>query len=400
MKAFHCRGAKRFFFLMPLFLLIPGMLLFSQDTIKIGASLSTTGAYRESSDMLRRGYQLWVRETNRSGGLLGRPVELILKDDRSDPELARENYRQLIEVEKVDLVLSPYGTPLTLAASEVTEEARMVMVAAASSGSGVWDRGYRYIFGVYSLAERYFIGFLNLLARYGIESVKILHEENPFNQDAARGVEVWAGKLGLVIEENVGFIPGTDKVEDVVDRLDISGREGLIVCSYPDAGYEVLRELRSRRIQAAALAMTITPTHPLFALRVRDLAEGVFAPSHWEPLEKIPYPGTEEFIEAFRPFSHMEPSYHAASAYASCQVLGQAVMATGGMDHEKLRTFIAAMDTVTIIGRFKVDAAGRQIGHNPLLIQWQGGKKEIVYPDRVKTTDPVFPRDPEEAPSF
>jgi branched-chain amino acid transport system substrate-binding protein len=136
--------------------------------------------------------------------------------------------------------------------------------------------------------------------------------------------------------------------------------------------------------------MTITPAHPLFALRVRNLAEGVFAPSHWEPIKKIPYPGTREFIEAFRPFAHMEPSYHAASAFAACQIIAQAVEATGGLDQQKLRDYIAALDTVSIIGRFKVDSTGRQIGHSPLLIQWQGGKKEIVFPEKMKTAEPIF----------
>jgi branched-chain amino acid transport system substrate-binding protein len=66
------------------------------------------------------------------------------------------------------------------------------------------------------------------------------------------------------------------------------------------------------------------------------------------------------------------------------------VEATGGLDQQKLRDYIAALDTVSIIGRFKVDSTGRQIGHSPLLIQWQGGKKEIVFPEKMKTAEPIF----------
>lgn len=394
MKSMSCSGSKLVGCFLPgliFYLFIPGTSLFPEEVIKIGASLSMSGVYREPADMIRRGYQLWVHETNRQGGLLGRPVELILRDDRSDPVLVRENYRQLIEEEKVDLVLSSYGTPLTLIASEVTEKAGMVMVTAGSSGREIWDRGFRYVFGVYSLADRFFIGFLNIIARFGINSVSVIYEENSFNRDAA-GVEEWAGKLGVGIEKLVGFTPGSERVERVLDRVDISSEEALIICSYPDAGYELLQELRGRSVQPAALAMTITPTHPLFALRMKGMAEGVFAPSLWEPMEKIPFPGTRDFVEAFRPFSHMEPSYHAGAAYAACQVLAQAVEALGCLDQARIRDYIASVDTVTIVGRFKLDAAGRQIGNNVLLIQWQGGKKEIVYPEKMKTADPVFDR--------
>jgi branched-chain amino acid transport system substrate-binding protein len=387
---FFVRTACLLSLLVPGLLFFPGQPLFPEEPVKIGASLSMSGTYREPADMVRRGYSLWVQEINRQGGLLGRPVELILKDDRGDPELARQIYRQLIEEEEVDLLLSPYGTPLTLAVSEVSEEARMVLLASTTAGGEVWDRGYRYVFGVYSLADQFFIGFLSLIARHGIERVGIIHEENSFNRDAAEGAEEWAGKLGVRVIKIMGFTPGEEAAASVIERAAVSGDAALIICSYPDAGYELLRELRSRPVQPAALAMTITPAHPLFALRVRNLAEGVFAPSHWEPIKKIPYPGTREFIEAFRPFAHMEPSYHAASAFAACQIIAQAVEATGGLDQQKLRDYIAALDTVSIIGRFKVDSTGRQIGHSPLLIQWQGGKKEIVFPEKMKTAEPIF----------
>ncbi len=362
----------------------------AEEPIRVGVGLSLTGIYSEPADMMRRGYQLWVHETNKNGGLLGREVELILMDTRSDPEVTKRVYTRLIEDEGVDLIFSPYGTPLTMVASEVSEKAEMVMMAASAAGRQLWTRGYRYLFGIYVTADRFFIGFLDLLAREGIDRISVIHEDNAFNRDAARGVEEWAGKLGVRIDRSVEFTPGESDMDEVLDEAEITDRRGLIICSYPESGYESLRKLRARPIQPAALAMTITPVHPLFALRLKELADGVFAPSQWEPMERIPYPGTREFIEAFRLFSHMPPSYHASSAYAAGQVLALAVEATGGLDHMKLRNYISMLDTVTIIGRFKVDAAGRQVGHNPILIQWQRGKKEIVYPGKMRTAEAVF----------
>ncbi|MDZ7792930.1 MAG: amino acid ABC transporter substrate-binding protein [Spirochaetia bacterium] len=362
--------------------------------IRIGASLSITGIYNEPANMIKRGYELWVQETNRKGGLLGRPLELQIIDDRSKVEEAQRIYRYFIEEQQVDLLLAPYGTPITLAVSEITETAGYVLVSAGASGIHIWERGFKYIFGVYATADRFFIGFLDLIARNGIDEVSILHENNPFNIDVARGAVDWAEKLGIRINRKIEFSPETYKPEKILQQASLSNNAALILCTYPEEGYALLRALQEHSQQPAAVCMTIAPVHPLFAKRLQGAAEGVFGPSQWEPEERIPYPGTREFISAFRRFAHIPPSYHAGAAFAAGQVLARAIEATGSLDNSRLREAIATMDTVTIIGRFKVDTSGRQIGHNPILIQWQGGKKEVVYPTQLKTAEPRFNTEP------
>lgn len=362
--------------------------------IKIGASLSLSGIYNEPANMIKRGYELWVQETNREGGLLGRPLELQILDDRSKVEEAQRIYRYFIEEEQVDLLLAPYGTPITLAVSEISEAAGYVMITAGASGIQIWERGFEYIFGVYSTADRFFIGFLDLIARHGIDEVSILHEDNPFNIDVARGAVEWAEKLGIRINRKIEFSPETYKPEKILQQASLSNNAALILCTYPEEGYALLRALQEHSQQPAAVCMTIAPVHPLFAKRLQGAAEGVFGPSQWEPEERIPYPGTREFIGAFRRFAHTPPSYHAGTAFAAGQVLARAIETTGSLGHSRLREAIVTMDTVTIIGRFKVDTSGRQIGHNPILIQWQGGKKEIVYPSQLKTAEPRFKTEP------
>ncbi|HKK65853.1 MAG TPA: amino acid ABC transporter substrate-binding protein [Clostridia bacterium] len=358
--------------------------------IRIGASLSLTGIYKEPSNMIKRGYELWVQETNRKGGLLGRPLELQILDDRSSVEEARGIYHDLIEEQQVDLLLAPYGTPITLAVSEITEAAGYVLVSAGAAGTQIWRREFKYIFGVYSTADRLFIGFLDLIARNRIDEISIVHENNPFNIEAAMGAVEWAKKLGIGIKQRIEFSPETYTPEEILRQAGLSDNAALIFCSYPEEGYAFLQALQEHLQQPAAVCMTIAPVHPLFAKRLQGAAEGVFGPSQWEPEERIPYPGTREFISAFRRFAHVPPSYHAGAAFAAGQVLARSIEATASLDNAVLRDAIATMDTVTIIGRFKVDNFGRQIGHNPILIQWQGGKKEIVYPSQLKTAEPQF----------
>mgnify|MGYP006290893277 FL=1 len=112
------------------------------DPIRIGATVSLSGKYAEPSRMVSAGYRLWADQVNAQGGLFHRPVELILKDDRSREDLVRQHYHTLIEEIGVDLVLSPYGSPLTLAASEVSDPNGYVMMAAAASADILFTSGF------------------------------------------------------------------------------------------------------------------------------------------------------------------------------------------------------------------------------------------------------------------
>lgn len=358
--------------------------------IRIGATVSKEGKYQETSMMIQSAFSLWEEQVNQRGGLLGRPVKLVLYDDKSKEELVRRYYEKLVTEDKVDLVFSPYGTPLTLVASEVTERGRLVMLACAASGEKIWERGYKYVFGIYALGKRYFIGFLDLMARNGLESVAILHENTPFNIDAANGSEAWARRFGVRVDLKRGFDNGNAELPGLLGEVMKLDPQGLILSAYPPDGYELLGLMKQKGYRPKALGIAIAPVHPDFFRRAGSMAEGVFGPSQWEPDTRIAFPGTRKFIRDFEAFSNKRPSYHAGAAYAACQVLERAINHCQSLDQDKIGHFIRELDTVTIIGRFKVDHKGRQIGHNPLMIQWQHGKKEIVYPTRMQTAAPRF----------
>lgn len=358
----------------------------AQEPIRVAATLSLTGQFRGPSWMMKEAYELWAEEVNRDGGILGRPVELTIVDDESSPTRVAEAYLRFVASD-VDVVLSPYGTPNTLAAAAVTEPAGYVLLAAASSSDAVWSQGYERVFGMYALARRYFIGFLDLLARQGYRTVAIVHEANEFNRDAAEGAAEWAQSFGL----DVLAVLSLDDVAIAEVVRNARQSDGLVVAGYPDAGYAIVNALKEAGVKPPGLAMTIIPVHPRFYDRVGPFAEGIFAPSQWEPDERIPYPGAGRFVAAFTSRAGVAPSYHAGAAYAACQVLQMAIESTGKIDHARMAAYIASLDTVTIIGRFKTDATGRQVGHNSIIIQWQNGRKEIVYPRSLRTAPARFP---------
>lgn len=365
-------------------------LAFSDPQLKIGVSLSLTGEYRETAEMMLQGYRLWEKDVNARGGLLGRQVLLVVEDDQSKPEKARAIYERFAVHGEADLVLAPYGTPITLAVSEVTEKAGYVLITAGAAGESIWSRSLRYVFGIYAPAERFFIGFLDLIAREGFESVLLVREAGPFHHDVALGIRKWAFNLGVVVEGDIEFDPEHVDYGILARQIQNANPQAIILSTYPDPGYALLGQLSTLQYRPDALAHAILAIHPDFYKKVGPIGEGIFAPSQWEPVERIPFPGTKEFIESFKALNTMTPAYHATSAFASCQILEKAVQAVGSLDQERIRDYISSLDTVTVLGRFKVDPTGLQIGHNPITIQWQDGRKVIVYPPQMRTAAPRF----------
>ena len=105
--------------------------------IRIGASLSQTGAYAALGHNRLRGYQLCVKQMNNKGGVLGRKLELAVYDDGSDPTTAVRLYEKLITQDKVELVLGPLSGPTTDAVSDVTEKYKLPMVAPGAAATSI-----------------------------------------------------------------------------------------------------------------------------------------------------------------------------------------------------------------------------------------------------------------------
>ncbi len=358
--------------------------------IRFGASTSLTGKWSDTSFMVRNAYLLWVEKINRSGGLLGRPVELVLYDDKSRVEICRGVYERLILEDKVDFVLSPYGSELTFPASEVAALNGHVMVAGSGANKLLWERGYHGFFGIHNSIDRYFISFLDMIARQRLKRVSVIYEKASQGDVAVEGIRKWAGVFGMAMADVVVFDDVNTELPALIKALNAKKPGVLIWLSWAESCYTFLNALKESVYQPRILTCIVTPTFPDFYERAGQMAEGVFAPSLWEPDERMPFPDSADFIKEFTQFSGKMPTYNAAGSFAACQILERAVTTTQSLDHQKISQAIAAMDTITVTGNFKVDEKGLQIGHKALTIQWQNGKKEIVYPRCLQTAVPVF----------
>jgi branched-chain amino acid transport system substrate-binding protein len=160
----------------------------AQPPIRIGASLSHSGSFAAlSQNQVGRGYPLCFKHVNEKGGVLGRRLELVLEDDQSQPATAARIYEKFVTQDKVDLVLGPYGSPMTDPVADVTEKHRMPLVAAGTATTSFFKKGRKFIFMVHSPGEVYLEGLIEMAAKRGLKTVAVIHEETPFATTSARG---------------------------------------------------------------------------------------------------------------------------------------------------------------------------------------------------------------------
>ena len=360
----------------------------SAEPLKIGVSLGLTGKYSDFSTMAFNGYKLWQADVNGRGGVLGRQVQMIVYDDKSTPELAGMLYKRLILEDKVDIVIGPYSSEITAAVVPVTETYGYPLLAPGAAADTLWQQGYKSLFGIYVPSSKYTIGFLEALVNKGFNTVAIINADDLFSKGIMDGTKEWAKRFGLNVVYTEEFKRGTRNLEQIIQKVQMSRAQALIVCGYLEESIGARRALDTVGWSPKAYYATVGPTLEKFHDVLREDAEGVFSSSQWEPTSF--FPGSKEFAEKFVKTYRMTPSYHAAAAYAAGQITEAAILKAKSFDREKLRDTLYSLDTISIIGRFGVDRTGKQVRHFTSTIQWQKGRKEIIAPPELMTATPIW----------
>jgi branched-chain amino acid transport system substrate-binding protein len=364
------------------------------EPLKIGAAVSTTGSNGRTGLYQKEAYELWRDQTNAAGGLLGRPVEMVIYDDQSDPTTGARLYERLLTEDQVDLVLGPYSSSVTQAVAQVTDRYGQPMLAAGASAGDIWQRGYQGVFGVYSIAGDYFKDIvLTIAPAQGYTTAAVIYEDTLFPTSTANGAAAHCQEAGIEVVLNEKYPAKATDVSSVLLRVRDANPDMLIGGSYLPDSVLITRQSKELGVNPKLFAFSVGAAQPDFVQTLGPDADYVLGPSMWEPV--VDTPGNAEFVAAYQAKFNREPDYHSAAGYAACQVLAAAVTAAGAIDLAAIRDQLAQLEMPTVLpGVYKVNEQGQMIGHIPLTVQWQGGQKVIVTPEDLATGELQLPTPP------
>jgi len=361
----------------------------AQTPIKIGASMSVTGTYAKPGSYQKEGYDICIDELNGKGGLLGRKVELVIYDDQSQPATAVKLYEKLITEDKVDAVMGPYSAAVSEAVANVTEKYKKVMVAPLAATTSIFKKGRKYIFMVITPAENYLDGLIDMAAKRGLKTVAIINEDTLFPKASAAGTAEAAKKRGMQVVLQEAYPKGNTDFSALLVKIKAANPDVIAAGTYFDDAVAITRQMKELNVNPKMFGLTVGGDLPEFYDLLKQNAEYVYGSTQWD--ESLPYPGQKEFLAAYtKKFKH-EPSYHAAAGYAGCLIYGEAVKRAGTLDADKVREQLLKMEIKTAFGDYKVEPDGFQVAHKMVMLQWQDGKRVIVWPDDLASGKLRYP---------
>jgi len=362
----------------------------AEKPIKIGISLGLTGKYTLVSKTQQNAYLMWADEINAKGGILKRPVELIILDNESSATIAVRQYEELITKSRVDIVFGPYSSELTAAIAPVVEKYQYPTLAAGASADAIWMQGHKNIFGMWTPASRYVLNFLKLLTSEDINDIAIVTADSSFGTSIAEGAEKWGRILRFNIKHTQTFTDNEKDLSELAKTLQAKQPQVVICTGHYRAGEALKTAFKSINWHPKIFFASVSPTFQKYYDKFGEGAENDFSTAIWEPHPKLKIPKSLAFSTRYKKRYKLAPTYHAASAYAAGEVLEKALQETKSLDRSKMRKALGELNTITILGRYAVDKTGIQLKRFPLIIQWQDKKKEIVWPIGLQTAKPRF----------
>jgi len=381
--------------------------------IKIGFAMSLSGPNAGAGKMMLLALQIWREEVNSAGGLLGRPVEFVYYDDQSDPSGVPAVYAKIIDVDKVDLVISPFGTNQIAAAMPVVMQKRMVFMSLFGTGVNdefKYDRYFQILpngpEGNRALSLGFFETAMTMAPKP--KTVAIVGEDTEFGQNILKGAGEIAKSLGLAVTYSRTFPPTTVDHTPIVRAVQATNPDIVFIASYPQGSAGLVRAVneiafKPRMIGGAMIGLQLTP----FKAQLGALLNGFVINDNYVPEPTMQFAGVDALLKRYQeraPGAGVDPlGYWSPFAYAEMQVLAQAIAAAGSLDQDKLADRLHTMTFKTIVGSVKFGSLGEWERSRILFVQYQhvqgndinqfrqAGKAPILYPPDLKSGTLIYP---------
>src|SRR5438067_7266583 len=323
------------------------------DPIKLGFGMALTGGLSANGKPALLAMQIWKDDVNKKGGLLGRSVELVFYDDQTNPATVPGFYTKLLDVDKVDLVTSGYGTNLIAPLMPIAMERKLTIMGMFGLAN---NEKYQY--------PNYFqiqpagpdpqtstaIGFFELAAKQTPkpQTVAIVGADAEYPQNAMVGARELIKKFGFKTVYDKNYPPSTVDYTPIVRAIKATNPDILFVASYPPDSVGMLRAAHEVGLQPKIMGGGMVGLQ--FTTIMNSMGSklnGIVNYDYWVPEKTMMFPGIQDFFKQYQPRAAKEGVdtlgyYLPPYAYAAMQVLGQPVEASKSIDQQKIADYIRA----------------------------------------------------------
>jgi branched-chain amino acid transport system substrate-binding protein len=390
-----------------LLLAVPAAVL-AQQPLKIGFGMSLTGPLAGNGKAALIAMEIWRDDVNAKGGILGRKVEFVYYDDQTNPATVPSIYAKLLDVDKVDLVVSGYGTNVIAPAMPIMMQRKFTFMSLFGlnvNSKFKYDRYFQIMPAGPDPAVDWTRGFFEVAMTLNPkpQTVALVGADAEYPHLALEGARAHVKKAGLKIVYDKSYPPKTVDYSPIVRAIQATNPDLVYLASYPPDSAGMVRAANEVGLKARMFGGGLVGTQ-FAALKTQlgPLLNGMINYEAYAPDVGGKFPSLDQFLAKYQgravkegvdPLGFYLPPY----AYAMMQVLEQAIKAVGSLDQGKLAAYMHAYEFDTYVGKVRFAKNGEWAIPRMLTVQYHGisgndleqwmkpGHVTVLYPNEYKT---------------
>jgi len=383
----------------------------SGQPITIGFGMALTGPLAANGKQTLLGMKIWEEEINAKGGLLGRPVKLIHYDDQSNPATVPGIYTKLIDVDKVNLVVSGYATNMVAPAMPVVMQKNKVFPSLFALDAN-HEFKYPKYFSVLPTGPNTKTSFTEGFYQTAMEqnpkpsTIALAAEDAEFSNNACEGARENAKKYNLKVVYDRKYPPSTTDFTPIVRAIQAANPDLVIVCSYPLSSVGIVNTVnelnyKPKMIGGAMVGLQAT----VFKQRLGAKLNGIVNYETWVPSDKLMAPARAFFdkYQARAGAEGVDPLgyYLGGWGYAYLSALEQAINVAKSIEDDKVADAFRKTTFKTIMGDWSYGPGGEWTKSGMMQVQyhdikegetWKGmNYQTVLTPAENKTGTLIYP---------
>jgi branched-chain amino acid transport system substrate-binding protein len=372
----------------------------AEKILKLGAAVSMTGPLSKEGGYVKDGYTLWMEEVNKRGGIkVGNDVykvDIIFYDDKGDPQTAAKLTEKLITEDKVQFLLGPYGSGVTLATSAIGEKYHVLTVACQANANKIYERGFKYIISILPPATYYLRPIVDMSQEVNpkVKTAAVIWADDLFPEYCGAGARDYCKEKKLDVVYEGTYPKGVKDLSSILLAAKAKKPDMLLGGTYFNDCVLIVKQMKELNFDVKILGVSVGPQLPAYVSNLAKDGDYVTGCEWWTPYAKWhgAFWGTPaDFAKLMEKRFGYVPSYHPTSAAVAGTVLATAIQKAGTLDTDKVTETIKSLKITTVWGPMAWNQAGQNTEIHSSVVQVLNGEVKVVYPFDAKNADLVYP---------
>lgn len=365
------------------------------ETIKIGALNNMTGPLSALGQTANWGYRAAIDDINKDGGVYVKefdkriPLELITMDMEASGEKA-VTYMERLHVENV---VAAVGETMAVAAVGVAEKHGIPTLVVMSAGRAVHEKGFRYWFSPFSktndIAKAIFDVLDSIPEGQKPAKVAIVEEQTEIGMDMCGFFEREAVARGYDVAAYEKFTRFAKDLSPAILSMKAAGAEVVTGIFMDPDGITLMKQSKELAYNPKAIAIVQAADTYAWTKALGKYGDYVITDPEWH--HAVDFPGVAELNAKYKAEFGKPADIYVGPAYASIQIIADAIKRAGTLDRGKIRDAVANTDMMTVRGPVKFRNDGTLIDPIPVICQWQGGVQELIWAEKFRTKLLIYP---------